>query len=104
MNRLPRQGNHRTPCPHLNKNSLKHLSLYNQLLLFSRITRDFVKLNSTNKSQITNIYDEKFTPQRIEFMHTPNNINMTVRRSFSMLENVEKTRHIQIESIILSDC
>ncbi|KAG0442009.1 hypothetical protein DMUE_0615 [Dictyocoela muelleri] len=90
MNRLPRPRNHRNSRPDFNKHSSKHFSLYNQLLIFARITRDPVKFNSTNKSQITNDYNEKFTPRRIEFMHTPNNTNITVRRSFSMLEDIEK--------------
>ncbi|KAG0420037.1 hypothetical protein EQH57_0320 [Dictyocoela roeselum] len=53
------------PGSSVNKRVYAHKSLYNQLLLWGRISPESVKLNSTREDSITKDYDENFAPQRI---------------------------------------
>ncbi|KAG0435114.1 hypothetical protein DMUE_4878 [Dictyocoela muelleri] len=69
---------HPTPCRKINKVRFKSYSLYNQLLLFGRISPESVKLNSTKKGFRDHQDDELFAPQRIEFMHTPPNTEISI--------------------------
>ncbi|KAG0441315.1 hypothetical protein DMUE_1139 [Dictyocoela muelleri] len=78
------------PANTLNKRINLNKSLYNQLLLFGRISPESFKFNSTRKDSINKDYDEYFTPQRIEFSHTPANTTITVKRSFTMLQDIER--------------
>ncbi|KAG0437256.1 hypothetical protein DMUE_3798 [Dictyocoela muelleri] len=80
--------NHPAPCNSLNKNDLIKHSLYNQLLLFGRISPETVKLNSTSRNFKGKVVDETFTSQKIKFMQTPPNTSITITRSFSMLEDI----------------
>ncbi|KAG0435690.1 Transposon Tf2-9 polyprotein, partial [Dictyocoela muelleri] len=73
-----------------NKIHSKSLSLYNQLLFFGRVSPESVKLNSTRKENSVKEQDNDFIPQRIEFTHSPKNTTISIKRSFSMLEDLWK--------------
>ncbi|KAG0435947.1 hypothetical protein DMUE_4464, partial [Dictyocoela muelleri] len=90
--RRPRHQPHQQTAPSrtLNKSHSSTYSLYNQLLLFGRISPESVKLNSTRKDFEESYNDEKYNPQRIEFTHIPNNTTISIKRSFSMLEDIQK--------------
>ncbi|KAG0439134.1 hypothetical protein DMUE_2644 [Dictyocoela muelleri] len=92
MHHRPRhQTQHLTaPSSIINKNHLNKYSLYNQLILFGRISPESVKLNSTSKDFEEFNEDEQYVPQRIEFVHTPHNTTISIKRSFSMLEDIQK--------------
>ncbi|KAG0437099.1 hypothetical protein DMUE_3882 [Dictyocoela muelleri] len=62
---------HLAPSNYSNKRLNFNKSLYNQLLLFGRISPESVKFDSTRNDSINKDYDEYFTQQRIEFFHTP---------------------------------
>ncbi|KAG0434761.1 hypothetical protein DMUE_5039 [Dictyocoela muelleri] len=74
----------------LNKLQFTELSLYNQLLVFGRVFPETVKLNSTRNNIATEYKKETFMPQRIEFSHTPNNTSISIKRSFYLLEDIDR--------------
>ncbi|KAG0442137.1 hypothetical protein DMUE_0507 [Dictyocoela muelleri] len=93
MNYRPRGQaltSHSAPRSKLNKSDLTRHSFYNQLLLWGRISPESVKLNSTRKVIRVKTFDENYTPQKIEFTHTPPNTTISIRRSFSMLEDIQR--------------
>ncbi|KAG0439805.1 hypothetical protein DMUE_2177 [Dictyocoela muelleri] len=73
-----------------NKRSSIKMSFYNQLLYYGRISPESDKFNSTRKDLSEKLIDENFIPQRIEFTHTPANTTISIRKSFSMLEDIQK--------------
>ncbi|KAG0442056.1 hypothetical protein DMUE_0574 [Dictyocoela muelleri] len=72
-----------------NKKSSIKMSFYNQLIFYGRISPESVKLNSTRKDFSERLIDENFITKR-EFKHTPTNTTISIRMSFSMLEEIQK--------------
>lgn len=64
------------------------MSIYNQLLIFGRVHPGHVILSSSNK--IKPGREEELTPQRVEFTINPENTNICLKRSFPMLEDIER--------------
>ncbi|KAG0441140.1 hypothetical protein DMUE_1272 [Dictyocoela muelleri] len=87
-----RKSSTTTTVPHCssNKRFFHQHSLYNQLLLFGRVSPESVKLNSTRSDFLIRDHDDSFRAQRIEFSHTPQNTTITIKRSFPMLEDISK--------------
>ncbi|KAG0439966.1 hypothetical protein DMUE_2081 [Dictyocoela muelleri] len=71
----------------LNK-SFKQPSIYNQLLIYGRVLAEHVNLSSRSTSKQKG--QNEYVPQKVEFSITPDKTNITLKRSFAMLENIEK--------------
>ncbi|KAG0441748.1 hypothetical protein DMUE_0823 [Dictyocoela muelleri] len=78
------------PSHNLNKKTFKKHSLYNQLLSFGRISPESVKLNSTEKDFREENLENSYIPQKIEFTHTPLNTTISIKRTYSMLEDIQR--------------
>ncbi|KAG0440086.1 hypothetical protein DMUE_1993 [Dictyocoela muelleri] len=64
--------------------------VYSQLLLFESISPECVKLNSKRKRSQLSDEAPYFHPIKIGFTHTPAGTNISIQRSFQMLEDLEK--------------
>ncbi|KAG0441876.1 hypothetical protein DMUE_0724 [Dictyocoela muelleri] len=71
----------------LNKR-IERMSLFNQLIIYGRVIPGHVNLSSRNN--LSPRTENEFTPPKVEFNITPENTNIILKRSFAMLENIEK--------------
>ncbi|KAG0420508.1 Transposon Tf2-6 polyprotein [Dictyocoela roeselum] len=71
-----------------NNKQFTRMSLYNQLLIYGRVHPGHIILSS--RKVISPEAEDNFTPQRIEFTINPKNTTISLKRSYAMLENIEK--------------
>ncbi|KAG0438793.1 hypothetical protein DMUE_2872 [Dictyocoela muelleri] len=71
-----------------NKIMLKQMSIYNNLLIYGILIHGHVSLSSRNRFMPDT--NNEIIPQRVEFDISSDNTNIKLKRSFSMLENIER--------------
>ncbi|KAG0439908.1 hypothetical protein DMUE_2119 [Dictyocoela muelleri] len=76
----------------VNKVNHFNISIYNQLLIYGygRVSLKSAKLNSTKNDPFKRDHEDIYQPSRIEYAYTPSNTTITIKRSFRMLEDIQK--------------
>ncbi|KAG0420474.1 Transposon Tf2-6 polyprotein [Dictyocoela roeselum] len=85
----PRDNTYNPTHRNLNK-TRSSISLYQYLLIHGRVPHEPGIISLLAKEDNSNTERESFTPQRITFTLSPPNTNISIQRSFTMLESISK--------------